>query len=118
MWCVSPIKFNIIHGFDGDFEQQENCKYLFTEDSAGRDNLPLTANFRCTHKGKFREWVEVKIGGKWYVCSMYFYWYSILHVKYKDATDGWVKDATKTNQILRGFGPLIGFAEDWTEDDP
>jgi hypothetical protein len=76
--------------------------------------LNYTENFRFSMKGKFQDWVEVKIGTKWYVCSKYKNWRMIMHVKYQDATSGWVQDASKTNLI--DSGTISEFAEDWSED--
>lgn len=88
-------------------------KQLFTVDTPGFPSLPLVADYRATYKAKFREWGEVKIGDKWYVCSPYKNWKSILYVKYKDASTGWELDATKTSEIVEGT--LSGFAGSWSE---
>jgi hypothetical protein len=101
-----------------DLEQNPDCTDIFCIDGPGYGNdaggLPYTADYRYTHKAKFQQWVEVEIAGKWYVCSPYKDWRSIMHVKYKDATDGWVYDASKTNEIV--VGTITGFAGSWSED--
>lgn len=57
--------------------------------------------------------MEAKVGAKWYVCSEYKYWRAIQHIKYKDATDGWVLDTTETNEVVTGT--IEGFAGSWTD---
>lgn len=105
-----------IDGFDVDLQQQTNCLSLFTVDTPGFAALPQTTGYRATYKGKFREWTEIQIGGKWYVVSDYQLWHSILHIKFINASSGWGLDTSKTNQILSGEGPLSGFAETYPED--
>jgi len=59
-----------IHGFDGDLIQNKNDKNLYSVDRSGVGYIP-EAYKRFTIKGKYREWVEIKIGNKWYVASEY-----------------------------------------------
>ena len=89
-------------------------KQIFNIDGPGIYGLQYTTNYRFTYKGKFRQWVEVKIGGKWYVCSPYKDWRSIMHIKFKDSTDGWIYDASKTNEVV--LGTISGFAGSWSEN--
>ena len=94
--------------------QNSDCKELFSIDCPGGFDLPYTSGFKYSQKAKFREWVEVEIGGKWYVCSPYKEWRMIMHVKFQDATAGWVHDASKTNEIV--LGSIGGWAGSWSED--
>jgi hypothetical protein len=98
---------------DEDLEQNSGCTEIFSIDSPGRNYLPYTSSYRYTQKAKFREWVEVKIGTKWYVCSPYKEWRMIMHVKFQDGTSGWVEDTSKTNEIV--LGTISGFAGTWSE---
>jgi hypothetical protein len=98
---------------DEDLEQNTGCTEIFSIDGPGRNYLPYTSGYRYTQKGKFREWVEVKIGTKWYVCSPYKEWRMIMHVKFQDATSGWVEDTSTTNEIV--LGTISGFAGTWSE---
>lgn len=99
---------------DEDLTQDANCKNIFVIDGPGHNSLPYTQNYRYTQKGKFREWVEVKIGDDWFVCSPYCEWRMIMHVKFKDAATGWIEDASKTNEIVPGT--ISGFAGSWSEN--
>ena len=101
-------------GDEEDEIQNPTCKEIFIIDSPGRLDLPYTAGFKYNQKAKLRNWVELKIGGNWYVCSPYKEWRMIMHVKFQDDTAGWVEDASKTNEIVPGT--ISGFAESWSED--
>lgn len=98
---------------DEDLVQNANLKQIFEIDGPGCQGLPYTANYRFTYKGKFQDWGEVKIGTKWYVCSKYKNWRSIMHIKYQDAQQGWIEDASKTNEIVTGT--ISGWANSWPE---
>lgn len=101
-------------GIDEDVIQNPTCKEIFSIDCPGSLDLPYTAGFKYNQKAKFREWVEVKIGTNWYVCSPYKEWRMIMHVKFQDATNGWVEDTSKTNEIV--VGTIDGWAGSWSED--
>ena len=96
-----------------DIFQDDNLKQIVEIDGPGSDGLSYTAGYRFSMKAKFQDWVEVNIGGKWYVCSNYKNWYSIMHVKYKNA-DEWEQDSTKTNEIVEGY--IGGWPNTWTEE--
>jgi len=102
---------------DEDRDQNSDCKEIFSIDGPGwgdsGSGLPYTAGYKYSEKNKFREWVQVKIGTKWYVCSPYKEWRSIMHIKFQDATAGWVEDTSKTNEIV--VGTISGFAGSWSE---
>jgi hypothetical protein len=48
------------------------------------------------------------------ISPKYKMWRSIMHLKYKDAIDRWVKDTTKTNEVVEGT--ISGFAGSWSEN--
>ena len=98
---------------DEDLSQSDDLKAILEIDGPGRAGLPYTANYRFTYKAKFQDWVEMKIGENWYVCSKYKNWRCIMHVKYQDATAGWVKDSGKTNEVV--VGTITGWANSWSE---
>lgn len=104
-----------VQGVDLDLLQDANCTRIFTMDSPGLDNLPLAAGATRTLKGKFREWVEIKIGTKWYVCSNYYHWRAIMHVKYQDNNVGWVPDGQKVNEVLPGTINGFPVPDNWQE---
>jgi hypothetical protein len=87
---------------------------IFAIDGPGCLSLDYEANYRASQKVKARNWIEVNIGGKWYVCSPYKHWRSIMHVKFQDATTGWVEDTSKTNEII--VGTIDGFSSSWSEN--
>ncbi len=103
---------------DEDLTQNPTLTEILEIDGPGHGSsnggLEYLDNYRFTMKAKFQDWVEVSIGSYWYVCSKYKNWRSIMHVKYEDATSGWVQDASKTNLI--DSGTISGFAGDWSED--
>jgi hypothetical protein len=99
---------------DEDLTQNVNLKDIFEIDGPGYDALPYTANFRFSKKAKFQDWVEVKIGSHWYVCSGYKNWRMIMHVKYDGTAGHWVKDDAKTNEVVEGT--IEGWAGTWNED--
>ncbi len=99
---------------DENLHQDTDCKYLFSLDAPGFLALLYNEDFRCAKKSKYREWVEVKIGTKWYVCSLYKEWRQIMHLKFQDATTGWIEDTSKTNEIVEGT--ISGFAGSWSEN--
>ena len=105
---------------DEDLIQNDNLTQLFEVDAPGYGHssagLNYTAGHRCTMKAKFQDWMEIKIGSNWYVCSKYKNWRTIMHVKYQDATAGWVEDTTKTNEVVEDHGPLTGFSGTWSEN--
>ncbi|MHC4867921.1 MAG: hypothetical protein ACYTEX_27945 [Planctomycetota bacterium] len=98
---------------DEDRTQNTGCKEIFVIDGPGAEGLPYLTGYKYSLKGKYREWVQVKIGSKWFVCSPYKEWRCIIHVKYKDATNGWVYDTSSTNEIV--LGTISGFAGSWSE---
>jgi len=102
------------HNNDEDLIQNSSLPQIFEIDGPGFDGLPYTNGFRYAEKNKFQDWVEVRIGGKWYVCSPNKYWRSIMHIKYKDAQSGWIEDAGKTNEVVEGT--IEGWAGEWSED--
>jgi len=59
---------------------------------------------------KAREWVEVKIGSKWYVVSPWIDWRQVLQAKFTPGV-GWDVDGTKDNYLQKGT--FSDFAEDW-----
>ena len=59
--------------------------------------------------------LEVEIGGEWYVCSSYQNWKCIHHIKYDAGTSKWIRDTTKTNEVLQGHSGLAGWANTWAE---
>jgi hypothetical protein len=98
---------------DEDLTQNTDCKEIFVIDGPGGFPLTYTTGYKYSEKNKFREWVEINIGGKWYVCSPDKEWRSIMHIKFQDATAGWVEDTSKTNEIV--LGTISGFAGSWSE---
>jgi len=99
---------------DEDLAQEEDCKRIFVIDAPGRYALYHQTGYTFTYKAKFREWVEVKVGDNWYVCSPYKQWRSIIHSKYDDVQEKWIYDTSKTNEICPGT--IDGFAGSWSED--
>lgn len=101
---------------DEDLEQNSDCLNIFVNDNPGEPAVGSSndAGKRYTYKAKFREWVQVTIGGKVYVCSPYVNWRSIIHAKFQDATTGWVWDATKTTEIVPGT--IENWPNTWSED--
>lgn len=100
-----------------DVKQDKNLPQLFVIDGPGCPRLEYKLDHRFSCKGKFQEWVEVKIGGKWYVCSAYHDWHNIQHLKYvvgPGGQMGWSLDTSKTNEVLKGTIP--GWPKDWSED--
>jgi len=79
-------------------------------DLPGYVGLALQNNFRYSEKSRFEHYLEVKIGGKWYVLSETAVWHVITHVVYDNAQGKyiWVAGANK-NEILDGAGGLVGF---------
>jgi len=103
---------------DEDLTQCPDCKKIFVIDCPGwgdsNGGLSYTMGYKYSEKNKFREWVEVKIGNDWFVCSQYREWRSIMHVKFEDAATGWIEDTSKTNEIV--VGTISGFAGSWSEN--
>ena len=104
------------HGFDMDWVQDSGSTSLFCVDTPGYPANPINNTDTVSHKGSFAQWVEVKIGGMWYVCSACHMWHTILHAKSNATATGWVARPGKVNEIVEGMIP--GFANDWNEDDP
>ena len=100
-------------GVDVDVLQAAGKTQLFTADPPGAENGPANNTDTYTYKSKFREWVEVKIGSKWYVCSPYNYWRSIEHVKSNAGATAWIAVPGATNEIVTGT--ITGFANTWAE---
>jgi hypothetical protein len=98
--------------------QCPDCKKIFVIDCPGwgdsNGGLSYTMGYKYSEKNKFREWVEVKIGNDWFVCSQYREWCSIMYVKFEDAANGWIEDTSKTNEIV--VGTISGFASSWSEN--
>lgn len=99
---------------DEDLTQCPDRKKIFVIDGPGYLLLPYTADYRYTQKGKFREWVEVKIGNNWFVCSQYREWRMIMHIRFEDAAIGWIEETSKMNEVV--VGTLSGFADSWSEN--
>ena len=106
------------HNKDEDLTQCPNCYKIFVIDGPGYggfvSGLPYTSGFRFSYKTKFHEWVQIKIGSKWYVCSPYLEWRTIMHVIYSSAVSHWIKDTSKTNEVVTGT--ISGFANTWSEN--
>lgn len=95
---------------DEDLEQNQALPSLFVADAPG-NGLPYVNGYRFSMKAKFREWVEVRIGSYWYVCSPFKPWRAIIHVKLDG--NGWVED-NFTNEVVPGG--ITGFAGSWTDE--
>ena len=97
---------------DEDLTQNPNLKEIFQNDAPGGCQLDFAGGPNAfEQKGKFREWVEVKIGTKWYVCSAYKPWHVILH---GDRVGGhWRLTPNTVNEVLPGDGGYNGFAGTW-----
>jgi hypothetical protein len=87
---------------------------LFVIDGPGYGDLPPEADYKYAEKSKFRDWVQVKIAGKWYVCSPYKHWRVVTHAKYDAANGRWVLDNEKVNEVVEGT--LEGFSDSWSDD--
>jgi hypothetical protein len=102
-----------------DVIQDSSCLQIFETDTPGRSALQYNSGHRFSYKAKFQQWVEVNIGEKWYVCSPYLNSRSIMHVKFDDATNKWIRDPdpNKANEIVTGWGPLDNsWPNSWSED--
>jgi len=104
-------------GTDEDSDQNDGLTSIMVIDGPGfgdaNAGLPYTAQCRFNWKSKFHEWIEVKIGGKWYVCSPYKDWRCIMHLEFKGQQQGWGY-ANGINEIVPGT--IGGFAHDWNDD--
>jgi hypothetical protein len=102
---------------DEDLDQNDGLTSLFVIDGPGfgdpNSGLPYTDQCRFSWKSKFHEWIEVKIGGKWYVCSPYKNWRCIMHLEFKGQQEGWWQ-GNGINEIVPGT--IQGFAADWNDD--
>jgi hypothetical protein len=98
---------------DEDLVQQAALKPLFSIDGPGHPQLPHTAGFRFSYKGKFQEWMEVKIGDDWYVASFKKNWRLRMFIKYDGGTSKWIEDTTKKNEVVAGS--LTGWSSTWAE---
>jgi hypothetical protein len=98
-----------------DAIQAENDTAIFREDAPGYDGLACLENWRYSTKNKFREWVEVKIGDKWYVCSPYLYWRMIMHLKYDNVNSTWIPDNQKVNEIVPETIDGFPATDNWQE---
>ncbi len=96
---------------DEDIKQQANCLPLWVADFPGSWEQLHTAGHHYAYCGKFREWVEVKIGGKWYTASKYKLWRNWLH--FKVDSGNWTIDGAEANTIEEGT--WTGFANTWTD---
>ena len=101
---------------DKDVTQQAGKLSIFSVDGPGPIGVPTAANDTYSYKGKFREWNEVEIGGKWYVCSEYIFWRSIMHLKPNEDVTRWIGKEDTENEIVRGT--IEGFADTWVEQNP
>jgi hypothetical protein len=101
-----------------EFDPQITNTHIMRMDGPGFTGLPNIANYLVTGKGKFREWLEVKIGEKWYVISEPVTWHNIYHIAYNvDNDNHWGFVAGSVNRVLEGDGGLLGFAHDnWGEN--
>lgn len=66
-----------------------------------------------TLKASMREWMEVSIGGKWYVCSDYKPWHSIMHAK-NDSSQNTLWHWIGVNEIVTG--EIQGNSSSWGEN--
>lgn len=102
--------------YDEDSTQQANKLSLYTVDVPGPGSNPLAHTDTYTYKGKWHEWAEVQIGGKWYICSDYIYWRSIMHLKSNAAGTRWIDKPGTVNEVVRGT--IDGWANTWSEENP
>jgi hypothetical protein len=102
-------------GVDVDEIPDSSLPYLFEIDTPGITiNRSTLTSKRYMQKAKFRDWIEVQIGGKWYVLSGYKEWYSVMHVAFCDSVGIWMEDLTgKVTEIKEGAGNMSGFAGGW-----
>jgi len=101
---------------DEDLVQGSGDLNLYAIDSPGVRNVPSWDPGSITRLLNFREWVEVRIAGKWYVISEYQNWKSILHVKNSTTPAAWsrVDHSLGENQISEGEIP--GDPATWPEN--
>jgi hypothetical protein len=55
-------------------------------------------------KVKLRQWLEVKIGSKWYVIGAYSWWHVILHLKFDAGI--WKLDPANASDCGLGEGEM------------
>jgi hypothetical protein len=74
-----------------------------------------TEEHRWLKKAKYASWVEVKIGGRWYVISKERPWRMLQHLRY--ISGQWEEDPAiepiYANDILEGHGTLQGLSGAW-----
>ena len=100
-------------GKDLDVTQNPGLEELFSIDGPGSLILSYIDGFGYSMKGKFREWVEVKVGNRWYICSPYKNWRCVVHLLYQDEEHGYVQDQSHDNEGVPGT--IGGFAGSWGE---
>lgn len=113
---------------DEDRAQNPSLTSLFSIDGPGigtvgtqGEGLDYVDGSRFAYKGRFRNWVEVKIGegqyAHWFVCSPYLYWHAILHLRFPGEYENWGRDPLplRPSEVLGGNGTLEGFADEWTD---
>ena len=97
---------------DEDLTQSSGDTVLKVRDLPAWQDVGTQAGTR-TRKHSMREWLEVSIGGKWYVSSTYQHWHSIIHARNNSSTNTlWFR--TNVNEILTG--EISGTASTWPEN--
>lgn len=113
-----------VEGKDLNAQTNGNNGVLRFDSPSGGWKFPVPDGCTATWKKKFTEWLEVKIGSKWYILSQPQLWHAIGHVKFDTASGHWqfVPDTKdKVNNEVRKDAsedqcPLKGFSDGWKND--
>jgi hypothetical protein len=95
-----------------DLLAEKNNSLIFALDAPSLIGMEYAKGAFITDKFSMREYVEVKIGKYWFVCSEYQEWHSILHTRFVSDEKGWVRYGV--NEVLPGSIP--GKPSSWKED--
>jgi hypothetical protein len=102
---------------DEDLAQADTPR-LFDNDLTGTDifGIPKGAGYWFCYKAKFQNWVEVNVGGAWYVCSPYTNWQVRLSAVYDENAGVYIWKPNAPHQIVTGHTGLDSFAGSWQPD--